>query len=177
MEKTLQHESLKLTRFDLRDPREWAVFCRLFTAYLKEVCSAEEYRENLQELHDPTLSQGLVRQTLQTRDPYFVMRIESETSCTGFVSYSYYETRRTGFLNNFFVLPSFRGLGIGASAYRMVECHLRGLGAQQLELIPVERAQGFYLRLGFAPFRINGDGEQVYAKLLTPAEPAGTNRK
>ena len=59
----------------------------------------------------------------------------------------------------------------------MIECHLRQLGAQQLELIPVEQARGFYLRLGFAPSRISGDGEQVYAKLLGPAEPAGTNRK
>ena len=177
MEKTLQHKSLKLTRFDLRDPREWAVFCRLFTAYLKEVCSAEEYRENLQELHDPALSRGLIRQTLQTQDPYFILRIESETSCMGLVSYSYYETHRTGFLNNFFVLPAFRGLGIGASAYRMAEHHLQLLGARRLELIPVEQARGFYLHLGFTPSRTSGDGEPIYAKSLTPAEPAGTDRE
>ncbi len=157
---------LKLVRFDLRDPAEWDKFYNLFSAYLAEVCDEDEYRENIADLHDDTLNGQMIEQTLQEHNPYFVMRIVRDENSIGLISYSYDEERSLGFINNFYVCLGQRSRGVGATVYRMVEKHLSELGANRVELIPVGKAQRFYVRNGFAPTRTTYDGDQVYGKTI-----------
>lgn len=157
---------LKLVRFDLRNPAEWDEFYNLFSAYLAEVCDEDEYQENIADLHNDTLNCQMIEQTLQEHDPYFVMRIVLNEECVGLISYSYNEKHFLGFINNFYVCPEQRSTGIGSTVYHMVESHLSALGANRVELIPVGKAQQFYIRNGFAPTRTTADGEQVYEKTV-----------
>lgn len=71
-----------------------------------------------------------------------------------------------GFINNFYVCPEQRSTGIGSTVYRMVETHLSELGAKQVDLIPVGKAQPFYVRNGFVQTRTTIDGEQVFGKKI-----------
>lgn len=158
---------LKLIRFDLRNPGEWAQFYNLFSAYLAEVCDEEEYYENIDDLHDEVLNRQMIEQTLQEHDPYFVMRIVLDGKCVGLINYSYDEDRQCGFVNNFFVSAEQRNTGIGSAVYNMIESHLIKLGVSQIELIPVGKAQQFYIRNGFMSSHTTADGEQVYRKLVT----------
>ena len=157
---------LKLVRFDLRDPAAWDEFYNLFSAYLAEVCDEDEYQDNIADLHDDTLNGQMIAQTLQEHNPYFVMRIVLNEECVGLISYSYNENRFLGFINNFYVCPEQRSTGKGTTVYHMVENHMWQLGAKQVELIPVGKAQQFYIRNGFAPTRTTVDGEQVYGKTI-----------
>ncbi len=157
---------LELIRYDLRDPRQMERFNGLFAAYLAEVCDEEEYRENMEEMEDEALNRQMIRQTLRERDPYFVMRIMLDGEEIGFISYSYHEGKRRGFINNFYICPDHRRAGTGSAVCRMVEARLKALGALQVELVPVEGVEGFYVRNGFAPLRVTAEGEQVYCKAV-----------
>ena len=157
---------LQLVRFDLRNPAEWDIFYNLFSAYLAEVCDEEEFRENIEDLHDDVLNRQMIEQTMQVRNPYFVMRIVLDEECVGLISYSYHEKHFLGFINNFYVYPEQRSAGIGSSIYHMVESHLSKLGAKQVELIPVGKALQFYTRNGFVLMRTTANGEQVYGKTI-----------
>jgi len=154
-------------RFDLQNSSEWNLFTTLFGAYLSEVCDKEECRENLRDLRDEVLNRQLIAQTLREHHPYFVMQIVSGGQCAGLISYAYNEEARTGLINNFYVCPEQRNVGIGSKAYRLAEAHLASLGAGQIELVPVANARPFYIRLGFAPSRESAEGEQVYGKQIT----------
>lgn len=158
---------LKLVRFDLRNPAEWDTFYNLFSAYLAEVCDEDEFRENIEDLHNDALNRQMIEQTMQVRNPYFVMRIVLDEECVGLISYSYDEEHRLGFVNNFFIRSEYRNSGIGSTSYRMAENHLINLGANRIELIPVGKAQQFYVRNGFIPSCTTVDGEQVYCKPIT----------
>lgn len=153
---------LELIRYDLRDLRQMERFNGLFAAYLAEVCDEEEYRENMEEMEDKALNRQMVQQTLRERDPYFAMRIVLDGEEIGFISYSYHEKKRRGFINNFYIRPESRGAGIGAAVCRMVEARLKALGALRVELVPVKGAEGFYIRNGFTPSRVTAEGERVY---------------
>lgn len=157
---------LELIRYDLRNPCEWNSFYRLFSSYLAEVCDEEEYRENINDLHDAECNRQMLAQTLQQHNPYFVMQIVLNSKCVGLISYSYNEERRAGFINNFYICPEHRNAGIGSSVYRMAEAQLKSLGTMLIELVPVEKARTFYVRNGFTPSRITADGEQVYQKTV-----------
>lgn len=157
---------LELIRFDLRSPTGWDQFTALFRAYLAEVCDEEEYQENLRDLRDEALNRQLIEQTLRQRNPYFIMQIVSEGKCVGLISYAYNEDARSGFINNFYVCPEYRNAGIGSGAYRLAETRLMSLGAGRIDLIPVAKALHFYLLRGFAPSRVNAEGEQVYSKRI-----------
>ena len=158
---------LKLVRFDLRNPAEWDEFYNLFAAYLAEVCEDDEYQDNIADLHDEKLNSQMIEQTLQEHNPYFVMRIVLSEECVGLISYSYNEKCFLGFINNFYVCPEQRSTGIGSSVCRMVETHLSELGARQVDLIPVGKAQPFYVRNGFSHSSTTADGEIVYSKPIT----------
>lgn len=158
---------LKLVRFDLRNPAEWDEFYNLFSAYLAEVCDDDEYQENIADLHDDTLNGQMIEQTLQEHNPYFVLRIVLNEECVGLISYSYNEKCFLGFINNFYVCPEQRSTGIGSTVYHMVETHLLELGAKQVDLIPVGKAQQFYVRNGFSHSSTTADGEIVYSKPIT----------
>lgn len=157
---------LELIRYDLRNPQEWEHFCNLFSAYLAEVCGEEEYRENIDDLHNEELSRQLVEQTLQQHNPYFVMQIVSDGKCAGIISYSLKEERSCGFINNFYIRPEYRNAGTGTIAYHMAESQLKSLGAGMIELIPVKKALPFYTRNGFIFSRTTADGEPVYRKTV-----------
>lgn len=157
---------LELVRFDFRNSCEWDLFYNLFSAYLAEVCDEEEYQENIADLHDDTLNNQMIEQTLQEHNPYFVMRILLDGKSIGLISYFYDEEYHIGFVNNFFICAEHRNAGIGSAAYSMVENHLINLGANRCELIPVGKAQQFYVRNGFIPSHTTADGEQVYQKLI-----------
>lgn len=157
---------LKLVHFDLRDPAEWVKFYNLFSAYLEEVCDDDEYREEIADLHDKTLNSQMIDQTLQVHNPYFIMRIVLNEECVGLISYSYNEKSFLGFINNFYVCPEKRSTGIGSAVLRMVETHLSELGAKQVDLIPIGKAQPFYVRNGFVQTRTTIDGEQVFGKRI-----------
>ena len=155
---------LKLVRFDLRNSDEWEQFYNLFSAYLSEVCDEEEYRENIDDLHNEKLNRQMIEQTLQKKNPYFVMQIELDEKCIGIISFSYNEEKHYGFINNFYICMEYRNTGVGSSVYLMVETQLKELGASQIELIPVGKAWRFYVHNGFLPSRITADGERVYCK-------------
>lgn len=158
---------LKLIRFDLRNGGEWERFYRLFSEYLAEVCDEDEYQENIDDLHDDDLNRQLIEQTLQDRNPYFIMRIDLGERCAGIISYSYNEEERQGFINNFYICPEYRNTGVGSAVCSMVEAQFKKLGALQIELIPVGKAQRFYIRNGFTPSRTTTDGEQIYNKAIS----------
>ena len=155
---------LELIRFNLQNKREWDNFFDLFSSYLQEVCDEEEYQENIADLHNDRLNAQMIEQTLQEHNPYFVMRIMDCDVCKGLVSYSYIEDRNQGFINNFFMRKEYRCSGIGSAVCRIVENHLSSLGAKYIELVPVRKAEGFYLRNGFCFSRISSDGDRVFCK-------------
>ncbi len=157
---------LELICYDLRNPDEWNQFYSLFSSYLAEVCDKEEYQENIDDLHNEELNRQMIDQTLQYHNPYFVMRIMLNSKCIGIISYSYNEERRYGFINNFYICPEYRNVGIGSSVYRMVEAQLRSRGAMLIELIPVKKALNFYACNGFIQSCTTIDGVQAYRKII-----------
>lgn len=157
---------LELISFELQKGKEWEKFYELFSAYLKEVCDEEEYKENIDDLHNEELNEQMIEQTLQKHDPYFVRKIVFNETVVGLISYSYDEEKSLGFINNFYICPKHRNGGIGTSAYMMAETHLKELGAAHIELIPVCKAKRFYIRNGFDVFRATADGELIYRKTI-----------
>ena len=157
---------IELIRFDLQKKDEWDDFFGLFSSYLSEVCDEEEYKENIDDLHNDELNAEMIGQTLQEHDPYFIMRIAENKVCVGLISYSYHEECSKGFINNFYVCAERRSSGVGSAVYRMVENHLRSLGAKYIELEPVNMAERFYIRNGFEFSRTSSDGERVFAKVI-----------
>ena len=157
---------IELIRFDLQKKDEWDDFYGLFSSYLSEVCDEKEYQENIDDLHNDELNAQMIDQTLQEHDPYFVVRIVENEVCIGLITYSYHEECNKGFINNFYVCAECRNSGVGSAAYRMVENHLRSLGAKYIELVPVRMAERFYIRNGFELSRTSSDGEQVFIKVI-----------
>ena len=157
---------IELIRYDLQKKDEWDAFYSLFSLYLSEVCDEEEYRENIDDLHNDELNAQMIDQTLREHDPYFIMRIVENEVCVGLISYSYCEECNKGFINNFYVCAERRNSSVGSTAYRMVENHLRSLGAKYIELVPVKMAVRFYIRNGFVFSRTSSDGEQVFGKVI-----------
>lgn len=157
---------IELIRYDLQKKDEWDDFCGLFSSYLSEVCGEEEYKEEIDDLHNDELNAEMIGQTLREHDPYFIMRIAENEACIGLISYAYREEDNRGFINNFYVCPERRNSGVGSVAYRMVENHLRSLGAKCIELVPVGTAERFYIRNGFEFSRISSDGERVFRKVI-----------
>ena len=157
---------IKLIRFDLQKKDEWDDFYDFFTSYLSEVCDEEEYQENIDDLHNDELNSQMIDQTLQEHNPYFVMRIVENEVCVGLISYSYDERFNKGFINNFYVCSEHRSSGIGSATYRMVENHLQSLGAKCIELVPVGKAERFYIRNGFELTRTSSAGERVFGNLI-----------
>ena len=157
---------IELIRYHLQKKDEWDDFCGLFSLYLREVCDEEEYRENMDDLHNDELNAQMINQTLQEHNPYFVMRIVESNMCVGLITYSYDEEKRKGFINNFFVCSEHRGSGIGSVVYQMVENHLQSLGAKHIELVPIDKAERFYIRNGFELSRVSSDGKRVFSKVI-----------
>ena len=157
---------IELIRYDLRKKEEWDEFCGLFGTYLSEVCGEEEYKEEIDDLHNDELNALLIDQTLREHDPYFIMRVVENEVCIGLISYSYHEECNRGFINNFYVCPERRNSGVGSAVLRMVETHLRSFGAEYIELVPAKPAVRFYIRNGFEFSRTSSDGERVFRKAL-----------
>lgn len=130
---------------------DWDLFLRLMDAYLREVCSAPEYRQEMADLHDDALNAALHRQSNRLHTPYFLMRIVQENTCIGLISYTWWEEERRGEVNNFYLLPGHRGQGLGVQALTLAEKHLQSLGARCIDLEPVRSAAGFYQRRGYEP--------------------------
>ena len=158
---------IELIRYDLQKKDEWDDFYGLFSSYLSEVCDEEEYKEEIDDLHNDGLNERMINQTLQAHNPYFVMRIvENKNVCVGLISYSYHEEHSKGFINNFYVCPEHRSFGVGSATYKMVENHLQSLGAKYIELVPVGMAERFYIRNGFELSRTSSDGERIFGKVI-----------
>ena len=157
---------IELIRFNLQNKDEWDDFSGLFSTYLSEVCGEEEYKEEIDDLHNDELNAEMIDQTLREHDPYFIMRIAENKACVGLISYSYKEEHGKGFINNFYVCPERRNSGVGSQAYRLAENHLRSLGAKYIELVPVKTAERFYIRNGFEYSRTSSDGEKVFGKAI-----------
>ena len=157
---------LKLISFNLQNGKEWEKFYELFSAYLEEVCDEEEYKENIDDLHNEKLNEQMIQQTLQRDNPYYVRQIVLDETVVGLISYSYNEEKSLGFINNFYICPKHRNGGIGTSAYMMAETHLKELGASHIELLPICKAKPFYIRNGFDVFRETADGEWIYRKII-----------
>ena len=143
---------VELKRFDLRNPDEMAQFNSYFIEYLVEVCDEEEYQENVKDMQDEELNRQMIAQTLSEHNPYYIMKILSDNAYVGFISYSYNE--------------SFRRSGTGAKALGLAENHIKSHGGTLMELIPVDGAEGFYLRDGYGASRVNANHETVYAKRI-----------
>ncbi|MDE6580033.1 MAG: GNAT family N-acetyltransferase [Ruminiclostridium sp.] len=157
---------LRLLSFNLQNSEEWEKFYEIFSAYLEEVCDEEEYKENIDDLHNEKLNNQMIEQTQQRHIPYFVRQIVLDETVVGLISYSYNEEKNLGFINNFYIYPKHRNAGIGTSAYMMAETHLKELGSAHIELIPVCKAKQFYIRNGFDVFRAADDGEWIYRKTI-----------
>lgn len=167
--------SPELIPFDLGIPEDWRLFCDLCALYYPEVCSPEECREELEDLRDEALTARLIAQTRQKTDPYFVMKLLHCGDLAGFLSFSFWEKRCCGVLNNLYIVPRFRSMGLGAAAVAMAEDRLARLGARSMELFPVPQAEPFYRRLGYVLLRTGADGEPVYGKPLRPQPPEGSS--
>lgn len=159
---------LSLIRFDLSTEKDWELFYSMCASYYQEVCSPEEFRQEMADLRDETLNMQLIAQTRQKENPYFVMKILLGGEAIGMVAFSYREALRLGFLENVYISPQWRAQGLGRAVIAAVEERLAGLGAERLELLPVAQAKGFYRRIGFVPLRTAPDGEEVYGKRLCP---------
>ena len=157
---------VELIRYHLEKKEEWDDFYGLFRSYLSEVCDEEEYKEEIDDLHNDELNARMINQTLQDHDPYFIMRIVENQVCVGLISYSYHEEHSRGFINNFYVCSEHRNSGIGSAALKMVENHLRSFGAKYIELAPVAKAERFYIRNRFELSRKSSVGERVLGKVL-----------
>ena len=157
---------IELIRFDLQKKDEWDDFYDLFSSYLREVCDEEEYQENIDDLHNDELNAQMIEQTLHEHNPYFMMRIVENEVCVGLITYSFREECNKGYINNFYVCAECRNSGVGSAVYRMVEKHLRTLGATYIELVPVRMAERFYIRNGFAFSRTSSDGERIFRKVI-----------
>ena len=157
---------IELIRYDLRKKEEWDDFCGLFSLYLSEVCGEEEYQEEIDDLHNDELNEEMIDQTLREHDPYFIMRIAENEERIGLISYSYREEGNRGYINNFYVCAERRSSGLGSAVLRMAENHLRSLGAEYIELVPVKTAESFYIRNGYEFSRTSSAGEQVFRKLI-----------
>ncbi len=55
---------IELIRYDLQKKDEWDDFCGLFSLYLSEVCGEEEYKEEIDDLHNDELNTEMIDQTL-----------------------------------------------------------------------------------------------------------------
>lgn len=157
---------IELIRFNLQKKDEWDDFYGLFSSYLSEVCDEEEYKENIDDLHNDELNAQMINQTLQDHNPYFVMQIVENKVCVGLISYSYHEEHSKCFINNFYVCSEHRGAGVGSATLQMVENHLQSLGAKYIELVPIRTAERFYIRNGFELSRTSSDGERVFGKVI-----------
>lgn len=157
---------IELIRFDLQNKDEWDEFYGLFSTYLSEVCDEEEYKEEIDDLHNDELNARMIAQTLQEHDPYFIMRIVENEVCIGLISYWFDEECNKGFINNFYVCPECRNSGVGSAAYRTVEKQLRSLGAKYIELAPEKKAERFYIRNGFEFSHISSGGERIFCKVI-----------
>ena len=157
---------VELKRFDLRNPDEMAQFNSYFIEYLVEVCDEEEYQENVKDMQDEELNRQMIAQTLSEHNPYYIMKILSDNAYVGFISYSYNESLHRGFVNNLYVRKDFRRSGTGAKALGLAENHIKSHGGTLMELIPVDGAEGFYLRDGYGASRVNANHETVYANRI-----------
>ena len=157
---------IELIRYHLQKKDDWDDFYDLFSSYLSEVCDEEEYKEEIDDLHNDELNARMINQTLQEHNPYFVMRIVENKVCIGLISYLYHEEYSKGFINNFYVCAERRNSGVGSATYQMVENHLQSLGAKYIELVPTSKAERFYIRNGFELSRTSSDGERVFGKVI-----------
>ena len=157
---------IELIRYNLQKKDDWDDFYDLFSSYLSEVCDEEEYKEEIDDLHNDELNARMINQTLQEHNPYFVMRIVENKVCVGLISYSYHEEHSKGFINNFYVCSERRSSGVGSAALKLVENHLQSLGAKYIELVPMSTAESFYIRNGFEFSRTSSDGERVFGKVI-----------
>ena len=163
---------LKLTPFSLTWPGDWSAYCRLMDAYLSEVCTEEDYRDEIADLNDPELSAELIRQSMQTRNPCFMMRILLDEQLIGLITYSLYEPTHRGFIKSFYVEPAYRRQGYGSQAYAMAEKQLKQLGAWTIALRPEPKAIPFHLGKGFQP---DEKGTPLYIKLLPDTADEGSS--
>ncbi|MBQ8202564.1 MAG: GNAT family N-acetyltransferase [Clostridia bacterium] len=168
---------LRLTPFGLTWPEDWKLFCRLMEAYLQEVCTPEDCRREIAELHDAQLTAGLIRQSLRKQNPYCVTKILLDDRCIGLITYDYREASRQGFVNNLFILPEMRRQGHGSGALTLAQRHLRQLGAHAVSLAPETDAIPFYLHNGFAPDGISERGVPRYTRLFASPNKGGSSMK
>ena len=158
---------LNLTRFDLTNPSDWKDFIEIFDAYLHEVCTEDEYTEEIACMHNTELNEQLICQTLQNDNPYFVMRIDFNEQTIGLVSYSYHSIKQVGFINNFYISPLFRNSGFGTAVCSLIEKHIISMGGKTIELSPIDKAEQFYLRNGYTKHKETVDGEAIYHKTIS----------
>lgn len=160
---------IELIRFNLQKKDEWDDYSGMFSSFLSEVCDEEEYKEEIDDLHNDELNAQMIDQTLQEHNPYFVMRIVENEVNIGLIAYSYHEECNKGFINNFYVCAEYRNSGVGSATLKIVENHLQLLGAKYIELVPVATAERFYIRNGFELSRTLSDGKRVFGKVIQGA--------
>ena len=157
---------LELKKFHLENKEDMDRFNALCEQYYAEVCSPEDLAQEIADLYDEKLNAQLIEQTLCREEPYYIMGIEEDGNCIGFISYTIYREKQLCFINNFFITPPHRNRGFGTAAYAMAEQHVRTLGASFLRLLPEERAIPFYLRSGFAESGKTKEGRLILSKAL-----------
>ena len=157
---------LKLIRFNLLDKSDLNLFIETSIAYYTEICTIEECKEEIADLHNEQLTHELIQQTLQVNIPYFIMKIVVDGTYAGFIAYFVELNIGRGYINNFYVLKQHRGKGIGTLVFKIVEEHIKKLGAIYVELEPVEAAIAFYQKEGYVECTHDSNSKITFRKTI-----------
>ncbi len=157
---------IELRRLNLEEKKDMDLFNAMSEEYYTDVCTPDELSQEIADLYDDELNAELIEQTKRKKDPYYIMGIENNKKCIGFISYIIYQSNQQCFINNFYITSLYRNQGFGAIAYAKAEEHIRNQGSLTISLLPEKRAVPFYQRFGFTESGKTKNGETIFRKLL-----------
>lgn len=157
---------LTLKRFRLEEKDDMCRLNILYEQYYTEVCRPDELAQEIADLYDEELNAQLIEETKCEETPHYIMSIEQDGNCIGFISYTVYHKNQVCFINNFYIVPPQRNQGLGTIAYHLAEQHVQSLGISSIQLEPESRAIPFYLRSGFTESRKTKGEERLFCKKL-----------
>lgn len=122
------------------------IFCELFCRYYEELGCEDDCGHLLEEYVLPDLLAGLIKIEL----------IEDGPAYAGFIVYQKDDIDNDwnykegwGDVREIYILPDFRGKGLGKFLLYTAEMKLRESGADRAYCLPAEGSEGFFLACGY----------------------------
>lgn len=140
---------IELRRLNLEEKKDMDLFNAMSEEYYTDVCTPDELSQEIADLYDDKLNAELIEQTKRKKDPYYIMGIENNKKCIGFISYIIYQSNQQCFINNFYITSLYRNQG-----------------SLTISLLPEKRAVPFYQRFGFTESGKTKNGETIFCKFL-----------